>query len=117
MSFPHPWPGGWWRMGDIVRQQEISTFALLETAARYREMFLRNMAIKASRQVQRGRRRRRTRCDPAPAARSGNGRQARLDADAASVEVHRATESFPSGRRVVEPGDFVIRLDQPSRAL
>jgi hypothetical protein len=33
------------------------------------------------------------------------------------VEVHRATERFTAGARVVEPGDLVIRLDQPSRPL
>jgi hypothetical protein len=33
------------------------------------------------------------------------------------VEVHRATERFTTGGRLVEAGDLVIRLDQPSRAL
>ena len=32
------------------------------------------------------------------------------------VEVHRAPERFTSGSRVVEAGDLIIRLDQPSRA-
>ena len=33
------------------------------------------------------------------------------------VEVHRATERFTAGSRAVEPGDLIVRLDQPSRAL
>jgi hypothetical protein len=33
------------------------------------------------------------------------------------VEVHRASERFTSGSRVVEAGDLIVRLDQPSRAL
>jgi hypothetical protein len=32
------------------------------------------------------------------------------------IEVHRAPDRFTSGSRVVERGDLVIRLDQPSRA-
>ena len=54
MTFPHPWPGGWWRMSDIARQQEIETLALVETIGRYRQSFLKNRALAASRQVEKG---------------------------------------------------------------
>ena len=116
MSFPHPWPGGWWRMGDIVRQQEAAIFALLETAGRHRELFLRNMAIKARRQVQLG-------ASEAPYAsvvplrQHDPGTAAKLVATLmeANVEVHRATEGFRSGLVTFEPGDIVIRHDQPAR--
>jgi hypothetical protein len=33
------------------------------------------------------------------------------------VEMHRAIERFTAGSHVVEPGDLIVRLDQPSRAL
>jgi hypothetical protein len=33
------------------------------------------------------------------------------------VEVHRAAERFTAASHVVEPGDLIVRLDQPSRAL
>ena len=36
---------------------------------------------------------------------------------ASGVEVHRAVERFVTGGRVVDAGDLVVRLDQPSRAL
>ena len=116
MSFPHPWPGGWWRLGDIGRQQEVSILALVETAARYREMFQKNRAIAAARQVEQGR-------AEAPFAHVIPMRQ--HDPGTAvkfvstlmqsGVEVHRAVETFTTGRRVVEAGDLIIRLDQPSR--
>ncbi|MCP5119354.1 MAG: peptidase M14 family protein, partial [bacterium] len=51
--FPHPWPGGWWRLRDLIYQQEVSTYAMLETASRNREMLLRNMAFKARRTIER----------------------------------------------------------------
>jgi len=118
ITFPHPWPGGWWRMSDIARQQEIETLALVETMGRYRQNFLKNRALAASRQVERG-------GSEAPYAHVIPLNQ--LDPGTAmkfvstlmmdGVEVHRATERFSAGSRVVEPGDIVIRLDQPSRAL
>jgi len=55
MGFPHPWPGGWWRLRDIVEQQKVSALATLKVAARFREMILRNMHVKASRSIEAGR--------------------------------------------------------------
>jgi hypothetical protein len=116
ISFPHPWPGGWWRMGDIVRQQEAAIFALVETAGRHRELFLRNMAIKARRQVHLGA------TEPpyahvVPMRQHDPGTAAKLIATLmeANVEVHRATENFVAGRFAFEAGDFVVRHDQPVR--
>ncbi|CAN5418511.1 M14 family metallopeptidase [soil metagenome] len=116
MSFPSPWAGGWWHMGDIVKQQKIALLATLETAARQREMFLGNMALMARRQIERG-------ATEAPYAHVISQRQQdpgttdKLIATLmeASVEVSRATTGFQAGGVTVEPGDFVIRSDQPLR--
>jgi hypothetical protein len=52
--YPNPWPGGEWRLSDIVRQQYIATRALLSTMAANRERILRNVAHKALRQTEAG---------------------------------------------------------------
>jgi len=41
-NFPKPWPGGRWTIRDIVDYQTAGAFALLNHAARYREVYLRN---------------------------------------------------------------------------
>jgi hypothetical protein len=115
MTFPHPWPGGWWRMSDIARQQEIETLALVETMGRYRQNFLRNRALAAFRQVERGAAEfghviPMNQHDPGTAVKFVSTLMMN------GVEVHRAPERFITGSRVVEPGDLIIRLDQPSRA-
>ena len=53
-TFPSPWPGGWWRVRDIVDRQILATFSPLELAAKNRETVLRNAYNKASRQTRRG---------------------------------------------------------------
>lgn len=40
INMPEPWPGGWWRLGDIVEYEISSTKSLLKTASLYREEIL-----------------------------------------------------------------------------
>jgi hypothetical protein len=53
-TFPNPWPGGWWKLRDIVEQKYISAWALLDLAARNKETVLWNAYLKAKRQSDRG---------------------------------------------------------------
>jgi zinc carboxypeptidase len=41
-NFPKPWPGGKWTLRDIVDYQGAGAMALLNHAARHRELYLRN---------------------------------------------------------------------------
>ncbi len=41
INMPLPWPGGWWRLGDIVRYELASTYSILKTAALHKEAILR----------------------------------------------------------------------------
>ncbi len=40
-NFPNPWPGGTWRIRDIMDYERIASDALLETCSKYREDLLR----------------------------------------------------------------------------
>ena len=39
-NFPNPWPGGWWRLRDIVDYELIAANALLEACSTYRQEIL-----------------------------------------------------------------------------
>ncbi len=39
-NMPEPWPGGWWRLGDIVQYELVSMDALLETASQNKDKIL-----------------------------------------------------------------------------
>ena len=117
-TFPNPWRGGWWRLGDIVNQIHIAAVALLDHAARNREVVLRGAVLKARRQIQRG-----TDGDDnvviVPA-----GQHDPLTAVAmintlmkSGIEIQRAREDFITGNRLFKQGSFIIPLAQPKMGL
>ena len=53
-NFPNPWPGGWWRLRDIMDYELIASNAILEVAAHNKRDFLHGTAEMALHQVQAG---------------------------------------------------------------
>ena len=53
-NFPNPWPGGVWRLRDIMDYERIASDALLETCANHRESILRGVAMMAMDAVKSG---------------------------------------------------------------
>jgi hypothetical protein len=47
VNFPNPWPGGWWRLRDIMDYERIVSDSLHETCASHREDLLLDMAARA----------------------------------------------------------------------
>ena len=116
VNFPHPWPGGWWRLRDIVEQQKISGLATLEVAANFREMILRNMYLKAIRSIEKGQQ------EPPYAFIVSPNQHDYLTAikllrvlQALAVEIHAAGSSFVSDGVTYPAGTHVIFTAQPAR--
>ncbi|MFC2156104.1 M14 family zinc carboxypeptidase, partial [Acidobacteriota bacterium] len=40
INMPLPWPGGWWRLSDIVDYEVVSTMSIIKTASLHREAIL-----------------------------------------------------------------------------
>ena len=40
INMPQPWPGGWWRLGDILQYEIVSTESILKTASIYKKDIL-----------------------------------------------------------------------------
>ncbi len=117
-NMPSVWPGGWWRVRDIVEQQKIAAWATVDLAARNRETVLRNMYLKASRQVERGR------TGPVKAYVLPAGQHDALTVRKlvnmlrdSGVDVHQTTSSLIVDGRAYEPGSFVVSMAQPKQAL
>jgi len=117
-TFPNPWPGGWWRLRDIVEQKKISAWALLDLAARNKETVLWNAYLKAKRQTERGAESKIksyvvpiNQHDPLTVIKMINTLLL------SGVEIQKADEEFRVGNAVYPDGSFVITLAQPKMGL
>lgn len=105
VSFPNPWPGGWWRLRDIVEYELIAAEALVQLAASKRADFVRGFVDLGRRQIALGR-------SAKPAAFAIPKTQHDPGAVAALVDVLRT-----GGVEVEQDATmFLVRLDQPYRA-
>jgi hypothetical protein len=118
-TFPNPWPGGWWRLRDIMDRQKVSAWALLDLAARNRETVLWNAHLKARRQTERGAQGRplayvipASQHDPLTAAKLVGKLLAQ------GIEVLRSPKAFGSAHGMsYGPGAYLVPLAQPKMGL
>lgn len=118
-TFPNPWPGGWWRLRDIIDRQKVSAWALLDLAARNRETVLWNAYLKARRQTERGASGKplayvipRAQHDPLTAVKMVNKLLVQ------GIEVHESRGGFTTAAGMIyPPGSWVVSLAQPKMGL
>lgn len=116
MTYPSPWPGGWWRLGDIVKYAYWSAIGFLESGALMRERYLLNMYRMARNSVEKGRTEAPyaylipdNQSDPLMAAKMIDI----LISDGA--EIHRAERSFKASEKEYPAGTYVILMSQAYR--
>jgi hypothetical protein len=115
---PNPWPGGWWRLRDVVEQQKIVALAALDLAAKNRKEILWNMYLKASRQIKKGEGGKpyafvipQEQHDPLTAFKMLE----RLSLQ--GIEIQRAEEDFKADRLLYPKGTYAIFLQQPKMGI
>jgi hypothetical protein len=117
-NYPDPWPGGWWRLKDIVEYQKEATYAILEVVAKMKNDILLNMYVKARRSIEKGK-------SVPPYAYIITLKQhdtlevihlLEILMDL-GVEVFVAEEPIEDRGKIYTPGSLVIPLSQPRRAL
>ena len=113
-NFPDPWPGGRWRLRDIVDYQLSASRAILEHAAGNREYWLRRFLEVGRRAV--------TRAEPFAFLVPGDQPDPLAAATllgvlrTGAVEVHRARTAFQADGRAYPAGTHVILMQQPASA-
>jgi hypothetical protein len=118
VNMPSLWPGGWWRVRDIVEQQKIAAWATVDLAAKHRHDVLWNMYLKGTRQTERGAN------GPVSGYAIGMPQNDPLTVRKlvnmllnSGVEVSQAKAQFIADGRVYGPGSFVVTTAQPKQAL
>jgi hypothetical protein len=116
MTYPSPWPGGWWRLGDIVNYAYWSALGFLESGALMREKYLLNMYRMAGNSVEKGKTEApyaylvpENQNDPNMAAKMIDI----LISDGA--EIHRAERPFKAQEKEYPAGTYVILMSQAYR--
>ncbi|HUA82930.1 MAG TPA: M14 metallopeptidase family protein [Bryobacteraceae bacterium] len=115
-NFSNPWPGGVWRLRDVVEYEYTAAMAVLDTAARYREDFLRDFYKMGREEIRKGE------TEPpyayiVPAAQRDENtavKMVNLLIDQ-GAEVERATADFTAGGVSYGKGSYVLLMAQPFR--
>jgi len=115
-NYPSPWPGGWWRLRDIVEYAYWSSIGFLETGAIHREKYLMNMYRMARNSIEKGK----TEAPYAyviPQAQKDPNTVAKMINILISggIELHQAEKPFQSQNREYPAGTYVVLLSQAYR--
>ncbi len=117
INFPNPWPGGTWRLRDIVEYDLVAMRGLLAASARYRDEILANFYTMGRRAMARGQAGK-----PAawliPMEQHDAAAAAKLVSLLAEggVDVLQAQEPFKAGDTLYDAGTVIVPMDQPFRA-
>jgi len=116
MNYPSPWPGGWWRLRDIVEYNYWASIGFLESGAKHKEIYLKNMYRMARNSIEKGN-------NEAPYAyivpmtqRDPNTAAKMLNIFIANgAEIHQAVEPFEVENKKYPARSYVILMSQPYR--
>jgi hypothetical protein len=117
VNFADPWPGGWWRLRDIVDYELICARSLLTLAARYKPQFQANLAAMARDAVRKGQQ-----APPyawlVPADQPDPGRAVEMlrILNQTGIVVERARSPFQVAGNSFPAGTFILPAAQPYRA-
>ncbi len=112
-NFPDPWPGGEWRIGDIVDYMDAGAMALLTNAAKNRRFWLENFHQVGQRAVGRWAEWPQAWIIPAGQANATGVNAVLRILRLGDVEVHQAQSAFSAGGRQFPRGSHVIPMNQP----
>lgn len=117
MEFLDPWPGGWWRLRDLVDYELCLSLSLIKTAYLHKEDFLYNFHQMYKNSVEK-----REKNEPyafvIPTQQHDYPTTLRMleILQFGGVEIHRAKEDFIADGKFYRAGSFVVLLAQPYKA-
>jgi len=116
VNFPDPWPGGWWRLRDLVDYESVLSMSLVKTAALHKEDFLYNFYQMCRESIDE-----RAKGQPFAFVIPQEQRDYPTTLKMleilkmGGVEIHQAKKDFIADGRIYPAGAFVVLLSQPYR--
>lgn len=117
INMPEPWPGGWWRLGDLVSYEKSSTYSIIKTSAEHKEDILKFRNDLCRKEVQKGLTEApyyylipKKQHDPGEMVRMVNLLKEH------GVNIFELNQAIQIGDRHCLPGDLVVPLAQPFRS-
>jgi hypothetical protein len=117
INMPEPWPGGWWRLSDLIAYEKSSTYSIIKTSSEYKEDILRFRNDLCRKEVQKGMTEApyyyiipKKQHDPGEMARMVNLLMEH------GVNIYEVTTDVQLGDKKAIAGDLVVPLAQPFRA-
>ena len=114
MEFPDPWPGGWWRLRDLVDYELTLSLSLIKTAFLHKEDFLYNFYQMYKNSIEK-----REKGEPFAFIIPNKQRDypttlRMLDILMfGGVEIQQAKEDFTAEGKLYPAGSFVVKMSQP----
>jgi hypothetical protein len=114
MDFLDPWPGGWWRLRDIVDYELTLSKSLVKTAALYKEDLLSNSYLMYKNSIEKVEKNQ-PYAFVIPARQQDYPTMLKmLDVlMIGGVEIHQSRVDFVAGGRLYPAGSFVVKMAQP----
>src|SRR5579864_8683198 len=116
VNFVDPWPGGWWRLRDILEYELICSKSVLTLAARYKNDFQMSYQAMSRTAIEKGK------AEPpfawvVPADQLDPGRAVEMVRilHETGIEVQRALEPFQAGGATYSAGSWILPAAQPYR--
>ena len=116
-NFPEPWPGGWWRLRDIVDYELTAARSILTFAAQHRVTLKRNFYQMGLQAIEKGKQ------EPPRAFLIPSEQRDRQTAhkmleilQRGGVEIHLANAPFTADGVAYPAGTYVVLMSQPFRA-
>ncbi len=114
MEFPDPWPGGWWRLRDLVDYELTLSMSLVKTAALHKEDFLFNFYQMYKSSIEQT-----DKNQPyafvIPAVQHDLPTALRMIdiLMTGGIEIQQAKTDFVAGGKAYPAGSFVVKMAQP----
>jgi hypothetical protein len=114
MDFVDPWPGGWWRLRDIVDYELVLSKSLVKTAGLNKEDLLFSFYQMSKNSIEKIERNQPYAFVIPARQRDTPTMLKMLDVlMTGGVEIHQAKADFTAGGRLYSAGSFVVKMAQP----